>query len=99
MRKLLMLACFGFASIVTDAQQTAFEQINNIITHDIALAPLKYLASDELKGRSARREEINVAAKYIADHFRNLNMNAFDSAKNYFQVFEIKPKDTSIRVL
>ena len=38
---------------------------------DVALAPLIYLASDRLKGRYIGRPEIDTAAQYIADQFRD----------------------------
>jgi len=73
MRKILISAVMAFLSIASYSQRTDYvEQINKIITPDVALAPLEYLASDDLRGRSPKTEEINIAAKYIADHFKTL---------------------------
>ena len=48
----------------------AVQDIDNMITGESALKPLRYLASDELMGRSPKRPEIQLAADYIADQFR-----------------------------
>ena len=93
MKKIFIFLCFGFASIATHSQRTAFEQINKIVTAEVALAPLEYLASDEMKGRSPKREEINVAADYIAGHFKKFGLKPTDSAKNYFQTFDVQIKN------
>lgn len=95
MKKILIAACIGCIAMTSRSQSSAVEQINSIITPEVALAPLKYLASDELKGRSAKRNEINIAADYIANHFKKLGLKSTDSAKDYFQLFEIKVKDST----
>jgi Zn-dependent M28 family amino/carboxypeptidase len=94
MRKILISAIIAFLTVASYSQRTNYvEQINEIITPDVALAPLEYLASDELKGRSPKREEINIAAEYIADHFKNIGVKAPDSANDYFQKFDVQIKN------
>lgn len=102
MRKILISAIIAFLTVASYSQRTNYvEQINEIITPDVALAPLEYLASDELKGRSPKREEINIAAEYIADHFKNIGVKAPDSANDYFQKFDVQiknPGKTVVRI-
>ena len=93
---LILLSVFGYP------QSAIVKQINQVITPGEALEPLRYLASDELKGRSTRRPEIEIAAKYIADFFRQSNVKSLQEAQDYFQRFELKgvtpPADGSLRV-
>src|SRR5689334_2335119 len=95
MKKMLVTVCIGCISMISRAQSSAIEQINSMITPDVALAPLEYLASDELKGRSPKRNEINVAADYIAEHIKQFDVKSTDSEKDYFQLFYIKVQDSS----
>jgi hypothetical protein len=55
-----------------------------------ALAPLRFLASDELKGRSTIRPEIHIAAKYISETFRSFGVKELDGIDDYFQPFNVK---------
>src|SRR6476661_6991231 len=97
MKKILMYAWIGFISVTCYSQRPAYvEQINKIITPEVALAPLKFLSSDELMGRSPKRKEINIAADYIAGYFKNLGMKAPDSSIDYFQKFDITIKNTGV---
>jgi Zn-dependent M28 family amino/carboxypeptidase len=53
-----------------------------------ALAPLLYLASDQLKGRFIGRPEIDTAALYIANQFREAGARTVPGATGYFQIFQ-----------
>ena len=48
-------------------------------------AHLRFLASDELKGRKAGTEEAAIAARYIAEQFRSAGVKTFTAANDYFQ--------------
>ncbi|HEV3323984.1 MAG TPA: M28 family peptidase [Puia sp.] len=52
-----------------------------------AVAPLLYLASDQLKGRYIGRPEIDTAALYIANQFREAGAKTVPGATGYFQRF------------
>jgi Zn-dependent M28 family amino/carboxypeptidase len=54
---------------------------------DAAVAPLIYLASDQLKGRFAGRPEADTAAIYIAIQFREAGARGLPGATGYFQLF------------
>lgn len=75
---------------------------------DAAVAPLIYLASDQLKGRFIGRPEIDTAAIYIANQFREAGARPVPGATGYFQVFTrhfnanqmdsgSKPQDLTLR--
>ncbi|MCW3108312.1 MAG: putative aminopeptidase [Segetibacter sp.] len=88
-----LLPCFSLFA----QQPGVVKEINSINTREVALAPLRYLASDELKGRATMRPEINIAAKYISDQFRKLGVKEVAGTKDYFQPFNItmlKPATT-----
>ncbi len=75
----------------------SISKIIELNTSSIALAPLKFLASDELKGRASTRPEIHIAARYISEAFRSFRLKELNGTKDYFQLFEIKstnPKGT-----
>ena len=81
-----LLLCSGLAF----AQQNDMKNIAATNPPDVALAPLRYLASDELKGRNIERPEINVAAQYIADQFKAAGAKPVAGASGYFQLFNLR---------
>lgn len=50
---------------------------------------LKYLASDELEGRGTETAGINLAAEFIANQFRDLQLRPLPGEDDYFQIFEM----------
>lgn len=50
---------------------------------------LRYLASDQLKGRGNGSEELEQAAEYIARHFRAAGLLPAGEGNTYFQEFEL----------
>src|SRR6266849_3196788 len=53
------------------------------------LEHVKYLASDELKGRGDGTPELDKAADYIASQFRLWGLRPMGDNNSYFQNFEI----------
>ncbi len=85
------LSIFIYATSLSGFAQTALvNEINGINTPAVALAPLRFLASDELMGRGTMRPEINIAARYISEQFRSLGIKEVSGATDYFQTFDIK---------
>lgn len=70
--------------------QTAVQDINAINPQQIALAPLRFLASDELMGRGTTRPEINIAARYISEEFKSMGLKEVPGTTDYFQTFTFK---------
>ncbi|HSR70252.1 MAG TPA: M28 family peptidase [Acidobacteriota bacterium] len=65
---------------------------------------LRYLASDELRGRGNYDPQTELAAEYIADAFRSLNLEPAGSEGSYFQSFQLPVQvsvgpDSSVRFL
>lgn len=82
---LLLLTC----SITACAQEADVKNIAAVNPPEKALAPLRYLASDELKGRGIDLPEINIAAQYIADQFKSFGVKPVQGANGYFQEFDL----------
>jgi hypothetical protein len=72
------------------AQSNFVQEINSINTPNVALASLRFLASDELMGRGTARPEINIAARYISEEFRSMGLKECPETTDYFQNFDIK---------
>jgi len=53
------------------------------------LAPVKFLSSDELKGRGNGTPELDRAARYIADHFRADGLKPGGDQGSYLQRFQV----------
>jgi hypothetical protein len=87
-RLLLLLLIFQYSS-ATFAQSGIVKEINSINTPAAGLAPLRFLASDELMGRGTMRPEINIAARYISEYFRSLGLKEVPGTTDYFQPFSI----------
>ena len=69
MKKTGLSFLFSFAMLFSTAQTDAVREINRMNTFNEALAPLRFLASDELMGRATTRSEIHIAARYISEQF------------------------------
>src|SRR5579872_559101 len=63
------------------------DRIESTTPRDWAIAPLLYLASDDLKGRFIGTPEIDSAAEYIARQFREAGVQPLTGNTGYFQVF------------
>ena len=53
-------------------------------------AHLRFIASDELKGRRTSDPGCDIAARYIAEQFRSYGVQQIDGADEYFQVVPFK---------
>ena len=49
------------------------------------MAHLRFIASDELKGRKPGTPEAKIAARYIVEQFRSAGLKDFEKAKDYWQ--------------
>lgn len=90
MRQTICSVVFFLTVFSAFGQSSLPKQINEINPPTVALEPLRFLASDELMGRSARRPEINVAARYISEQFRSFGLKEVMGTTDYCQTFEIK---------
>lgn len=90
MKQLLCSLLFCYCILSVSAQSTVSAEIAEFNSPKIALAPLRFLASDELKGRNTIDPEINVAARYISEAFRSFGLKEVDGIVDYFQPFKVK---------
>ncbi len=73
------------------AMPTAYSQapdkhsIDQIITLSQSESHLRFLASDELRGRDTGSPEINIAARYIAESFRKSGLKPLPGADGFYQ--------------
>lgn len=84
----LLVYCL-LATTPVFAQDKSVSKIAAVNSPAVALAPLRYLASDELKGRGFDRPEIKVAAGYISNQFKHIGVKTVAGAKGYFQPFTL----------
>ena len=57
----------------------------NIVEQNELMAHIRFLASDELKGRKPGSNEIKIAARYIAEQFRASGLQEFPDLVDYLQ--------------
>jgi hypothetical protein len=82
---LLILLLSNYASLPAQDKDTS--RIARVLSVDQLLAPLRYLASDQLRGRHIGLPEIDTAARYIADQFKMAGAKHLASANGYYQIF------------
>lgn len=82
---LLLLALSS--SLAIKAQISDTSRIGQLLSNDQILAPLRYLASDRLRGRHIGLPEIDTAARYIASQFRKAGAKPIAIAGGYYQKF------------
>src|SRR5215475_9077830 len=74
--------------IAIPSARSAAEQVNDLSSSRY-LDHVKYLASDELKGRGDDSPELDKAADYIASQFRLSGLRPMGGDNTYFQKFEL----------
>lgn len=84
------LFSFCLISISGITQTNPVNEINRIITPAVGLSSFRFLASDELMGRATARPEIHIAAKYISEAFRSMQLKECPNTSDYFQHFTIR---------
>jgi len=70
------------------AQDKDVDRIASTLKDDSILAPLRYLASDQLRGRHIGLHEIDTAARYIVRQFRGVGAKPVPGTNSYYQVFK-----------
>jgi hypothetical protein len=88
--RILATAFISMIVLASFSQPLIIKQINSINNAPVALAPLRFLASDELMGRATARPEINIAARYISGQFKSMGLKEMQGTTDYFQTFDIQ---------
>ena len=89
-KQVVVSVIFCLTAGASFAQPAVKSQIDQVNPPALALAPLRFLASDALMGRATTRPEINVAAQYIQEQFRRLGVEEVAGTTDYFQNFAIQ---------
>jgi Zn-dependent M28 family amino/carboxypeptidase len=87
--KISLLSLFLLPKIALLAQNIDTIRIARTIPEAEIIAPLRFLASDKLKGRHIGLVEIDTAAAFIADQFRKAGAKPLPGANGYFQIFNV----------
>jgi hypothetical protein len=88
MKKLTVFCTLVF-TISFARGQNLTEQIDNIVMQNEAAAHLSFLAADEMKGRDAGSNELDIAANYIRTQFRINGVKPLPGTNDYFQVVDL----------
>jgi len=88
LQKILILALLIFLSLSAEAQKNGLQSI----TPGELKMHLKFLASDELKGRDTGEPGLQVAARYLAVQAENLGLTPMDADQDYLQPYYIREK-------
>ena len=64
-------------------------ECHKLPTKSDLMAHLRFIASDELKGRKVGTDEIKIAARYIAEQFRASGLRQFMEYDSYLQPVEL----------
>ncbi len=90
MKKAALYFVFSILILFSNAQTNPVRDIDQLNGRGQALAPLRFLASDELMGRATTRSEIHIAARYISEQFRSFGLKELAGTTDYLQRFELK---------
>ncbi len=66
----------------------SFSQSSSKISGSRIKSHVEYLASDSLEGRRAGTRGEHLAASYIVDHFKSLDLSTYNGSTSYTQSFE-----------
>jgi hypothetical protein len=87
MQKIIWLVTVLFMTHIqlTYSQKRASSDVQEIITQNEIEAHLSFLAADEMRGRNAGSNELDIAANYIRTFFKIQGLKPMPGTDNYFQ--------------
>jgi hypothetical protein len=88
MRFVATLLC-SFIVITCFAQRKVIADIGSSVHTNAIQAQLSFLAADEMRGRDTGSPELEVAANYLAAHFKTVGLKPPTGMVNYFQGVEM----------
>ncbi|MEK6476194.1 M28 family peptidase [Catalinimonas sp. 4WD22] len=80
--RVILISGLFFSCLVAQAQE---EQITSSIHKNEVEASIRFLASDELKGRDTGSPELDIAARFIAAQMESYGVKEVEGADGYFQ--------------
>jgi hypothetical protein len=87
--KAILSSFLIFSFFLVAAQTGVQDNINRIIQQNESAAHLSFLAADEMRGRDAGSNELNIAANYIRTQFRLLNLKPAPGTDDFFQYVDL----------
>jgi hypothetical protein len=75
--------------VALSASLSSAPQVNSELSASRYFEHVKYLASDQMKGRASGSPELDKAADYIASQFRSAGLRPMGDSNTYFQKFEV----------
>ena len=74
-------------------ERKALAELKPVFSEKIMMATVKYLASEELKGRGIETPEIDITADYIKNQFKAAGLKPISKKDEYYQKFSHAFKD------
>src|SRR5215831_2159903 len=79
----------GLLTLLKHSPEFAWTQTGEAFSAQEFLEPIKFLSSDQLKGRGDGTKELDRAANYIAEHFRKFGLKPGGDNGKYLQHFDL----------
>jgi len=79
----VLLLVFAVSAFTISFAQKDLKKVNKQVSAEETQTHIEFLASDEMRGRDTGSPEIDIAADYIADHFKANGLKAHEGS--YFQ--------------
>lgn len=92
MNKILLTAVLIGMLVNAAAQKKPLPEIARVVTKSETEAHLRFLASDELRGRDTGSPELDIAAAYIASEFSRWGVKKVAGANDYYQPVALEKK-------
>lgn len=80
-----VLFAFWLIPTLVSAQSDTEEGVATSVQRPEVARHLRFLASDELRGRDTGSPELEIAARYLAEQFRSYGLDTVPGAEGYFQ--------------
>lgn len=84
-----------FAVSCLNAQPSSISEIENIVTRADIELNIRFLASDELRGRATGTDELEIAARYISSWFSSNGVKTAPAYDSYYQELEVPRRNGS----
>lgn len=81
--------CIGLVPLIERTRGSGWTQTGGPFSSEEFLEPIKFLSSDQLKGRGDGTRELDRAGDYIADRFRKFGLQPGGDNGKYLQHFDL----------
>jgi len=95
MRILLIIIALTVLNSANLMGQKIVKKIKAEVTEKSVESQLRFLASDELRGRDTGSPELDIAARYIAEKYRGYGLKIPEGLNDYFQPVQLQKRSTA----